>query len=375
MIDASKQPTITTTATNAQNQARTLEWRIEADRIKHSKTHYETLGISTSADLAEIKKQFKRLSLLFHPDKSLSDTLEIFQKIEVAYKILSDPKDKRDYNLGRHHNNPMNYNPEFQSRKYPFLAQTAPCNSCHQDVNLFANPFPFFCPHCKRMTNLFPPPNYHHSNYDFGSTTLETPSGSPPARKDVESPKAAEAPPAPAPQPVKPLNRRRRRTKAEILAELNPSQANPSKRKPTPQRPQAKRSKSESELKRPGSANSHHEVSRVLSDLPQTRLPSIHEQFKDLEILCSNASVLHPIEPVPLPSQPMLPLNLPSLTTSIPHQTDPSPIVLPTFPMGNLNFIMDLEKNLNLKLGFPDSPPAKENSMKSEDSAEVSCIS
>ena len=61
------------------------------------KTHYETLGISPTANSNQIKKSFKNLALQYHPDKNPSKkTEQTFKTINEAYQILSNPT-KRHY--------------------------------------------------------------------------------------------------------------------------------------------------------------------------------------------------------------------------------------------------------------------------------------
>jgi len=57
--------------------------------------HYETLGVSKTATPDEIKKAYRKLASQHHPDKG-GDTA-MFQKIEEAYRILSDPEKKSQY--------------------------------------------------------------------------------------------------------------------------------------------------------------------------------------------------------------------------------------------------------------------------------------
>lgn len=55
---------------------------------------YTVLGVAKNADLATIKKAYKKLSLKHHPDKNPTnkeEAEEIFKKISYAYQILSDP--------------------------------------------------------------------------------------------------------------------------------------------------------------------------------------------------------------------------------------------------------------------------------------------
>ena len=56
-----------------------------------SKSLYETLGISSSASETEIKKAYRKLALLYHPDHTLTKKEEhqiIFVKINNAYEAL-----------------------------------------------------------------------------------------------------------------------------------------------------------------------------------------------------------------------------------------------------------------------------------------------
>lgn len=59
------------------------------------KDHYSTLGISRDASAAEIKRAYRRLASQHHPDKGGS-TAE-FQAIEEAYRVLSDPSARHQY--------------------------------------------------------------------------------------------------------------------------------------------------------------------------------------------------------------------------------------------------------------------------------------
>lgn len=61
---------------------------------------YEILGVSRSADLAEIKKAYRKLAKQYHPDANKgTDTTEKFQEINRAYEILSNPDLKQRYDM------------------------------------------------------------------------------------------------------------------------------------------------------------------------------------------------------------------------------------------------------------------------------------
>lgn len=65
-------------------------------------TYYQVLKISKNAKLSEIKKAYKTLALIHHPDKNPDDTenaAEKFRKIRIAYEILSDDNKRAAYDM------------------------------------------------------------------------------------------------------------------------------------------------------------------------------------------------------------------------------------------------------------------------------------
>ena len=60
---------------------------------------YQILGIEKTATPVEIKKAYRKLALLKHPDKCPGDpaAAENFQKLNKAYQVLSDPKKRQKY--------------------------------------------------------------------------------------------------------------------------------------------------------------------------------------------------------------------------------------------------------------------------------------
>ena len=61
--------------------------------------YYELLGVPNTADLSQIKSAYKRLAKEFHPDRNPNDPTseEKFKKINEAYRTLSDPVRKLNY--------------------------------------------------------------------------------------------------------------------------------------------------------------------------------------------------------------------------------------------------------------------------------------
>ncbi|MCV0393591.1 MAG: molecular chaperone DnaJ [Nitrosopumilus sp.] len=65
--------------------------------------YYEVLGVSKTTSPEEIKKQYRKLALKFHPDRNKSDeAAEHFKEISEAYAVLSDPEKKQIYDQHGH---------------------------------------------------------------------------------------------------------------------------------------------------------------------------------------------------------------------------------------------------------------------------------
>ena len=65
--------------------------------------YYEVLGISKSAPADEIKSQYRKLALKFHPDRNKSpDAQEHFKEISEAYAVLSDTSKRQLYDQHGH---------------------------------------------------------------------------------------------------------------------------------------------------------------------------------------------------------------------------------------------------------------------------------
>ena len=72
-----------------------------------SENFYDILEISETAGLDEIKKAYRRLSMIYHPDKNKNnpEATAKFQKISEAYETLGDIEKKKEYDMTR--NNPF----------------------------------------------------------------------------------------------------------------------------------------------------------------------------------------------------------------------------------------------------------------------------
>jgi len=64
------------------------------------KNYYEILGIDKGANQEEIKKAFRRMASLYHPDhnpQNPGEAEEKFKEINQAYEVLGDGSRRRQY--------------------------------------------------------------------------------------------------------------------------------------------------------------------------------------------------------------------------------------------------------------------------------------
>ncbi|XP_015919230.2 dnaJ homolog subfamily B member 14 [Parasteatoda tepidariorum] len=75
------------------------EDQLEAvQKIKKCKDFYEILGVSKDAGESDVKKQYRKLALQFHPDKNKAPgATEAFKAIGNAFAVLSDPEKRKQY--------------------------------------------------------------------------------------------------------------------------------------------------------------------------------------------------------------------------------------------------------------------------------------
>jgi curved DNA-binding protein CbpA len=80
---------------------------VSARRQLEKSNFYEVLGVDATADLASIRGAFLQLARRWHPDKLPSelddlrtDVTRIFARMSEAHQVLSDPKQRAQYDAG-----------------------------------------------------------------------------------------------------------------------------------------------------------------------------------------------------------------------------------------------------------------------------------
>jgi len=65
--------------------------------------YYEVLGVTKASSPDEVKQQYRKLALKFHPDRNQSSEAgEHFKEISEAYAVISDPEKKQIYDQHGH---------------------------------------------------------------------------------------------------------------------------------------------------------------------------------------------------------------------------------------------------------------------------------
>jgi DnaJ-class molecular chaperone len=70
--------------------------------MKKLNNYYQVLGIDKGASQEEIKKAFRRMASLYHPDhnaRNPGEAEEKFKEINQAYEVLRDGARRRQYDL------------------------------------------------------------------------------------------------------------------------------------------------------------------------------------------------------------------------------------------------------------------------------------
>ena len=70
--------------------------------MPRARSHYEVLGVSHDAPSDEVRKAYRRLALVLHPDKRAAGVTEDeakdrFQRLVEAFKVVGDETARREY--------------------------------------------------------------------------------------------------------------------------------------------------------------------------------------------------------------------------------------------------------------------------------------
>jgi DnaJ-class molecular chaperone len=120
----------------------------------NEQNYYGILEVPENASIEEIKKSYRRLSMIYHPDKNKQnpDCVGKFQKINEAYEILGDIDKKKEYDMKR--NNPffkmMNMNGNNPSTNFDGMS-----NIDQMFSNIFGMPFGFMPPGGMQNVRIF----------------------------------------------------------------------------------------------------------------------------------------------------------------------------------------------------------------------------
>jgi molecular chaperone DnaJ len=80
--------------------------------MDYNKNYYQELELDKNATIDQIKKQYRKLALKYHPDKN-KNSVERFQRINEANSVLSNEKSKNEYDTRSPHG--KSYSPGFGS--------------------------------------------------------------------------------------------------------------------------------------------------------------------------------------------------------------------------------------------------------------------
>lgn len=74
-----------------------------ASRPSGERDHYRLFGLSPTASAEVIVEAYRRLARRYHPDAATEESAssEMFKRITESYGVLSDPRERRDYDRRR----------------------------------------------------------------------------------------------------------------------------------------------------------------------------------------------------------------------------------------------------------------------------------
>ncbi|KAG8179352.1 hypothetical protein JTE90_007624 [Oedothorax gibbosus] len=94
-----KEETTNNATEGSEEQPKFTDEQLQAvEKIRKCKDYYEILGLTKDAGESDLRKQYKRLALQFHPDKNKAPgAVEAFKAIGNAFSVLNDPVKRKRY--------------------------------------------------------------------------------------------------------------------------------------------------------------------------------------------------------------------------------------------------------------------------------------
>uniref|UniRef100_A0A3Q7G2C9 J domain-containing protein n=1 Tax=Solanum lycopersicum TaxID=4081 RepID=A0A3Q7G2C9_SOLLC len=149
---------------------------------------YGVLGVSPSSDDETVKKQYRKLALVLHPDKNKSIGAEgAFQLLSEAWSLLSDKSKRLAYNQRR-----SSKGPQQKQQKVPvpsggpstFWTICHRCKMHYEYLKIYLN-HTLLCPNCHESTSQWkrerrlkgvkkvPDPDFHNFDQDRSESCFE----------------------------------------------------------------------------------------------------------------------------------------------------------------------------------------------------------
>lgn len=123
---------------------------------------YQILGVANTATTAEIKKAYRKLALLHHPDKNKDDAkaASMFAKVANAYEILSDEEQRQQYDW---------------RQRCAGTTKGFDSNTSYEQTPFTNNPTQTRWTSTKRTTTTNNPPPYYHTKTYYTTTQPSPP--------------------------------------------------------------------------------------------------------------------------------------------------------------------------------------------------------
>lgn len=103
------------------------------------KDYYQVLGVNPAASAAEIKRAYRQLAVLYHPDKNPDPQVEqFFKEVNEAYDVVGDDAKRRQYDYRRQHpfiTIVQEQAPETRPHRDPAYRRRRPVNPSKQNPN------------------------------------------------------------------------------------------------------------------------------------------------------------------------------------------------------------------------------------------------